>query len=497
MKGLSMKNVSNEKNGSQDIVTKMESPQRPSGIPISKGTSKLRFNKSFSKSNDCNLNGNYSDAELDTFHLLEENSSLKDEKQKLIDKLTEVLKKNNDISAQVSRLSGDLEKATAHQKTRDVQIQKIIEKLQNEVEEKQKLQRFIEQQNVVIKTLNETIRLHEVNQNYLLEASREAKTKLSGLLPGTNELEMHSNNTKKDILATQTLEQLVIDIGNIRTHLNTTELQLYEANEKISELIENQHQLEKENECLKTENVNLEQVAMLMTNGMKESVDTSKRMEEAIIQMKKRNDELVKENRDVLDSPGSPKFMPPNEQISQLREELSKKEIEHSERIVEMTRQMEATIENNFKDEIGMLNVKVAMLESQLKLANDRADKAESELADLKKSSIIKYHLDNGIPYRDNLISFPPTSKQITEAQETQKPIPKPPPPPPPPPPPAMQKFNLPHTNITKNGTSLNDSIAAFEFKMGNDNTHNQQVQATETFHSVNALIEKYSGKES
>lgn len=51
--------------------------------------------------------------------------------------------------------------------------------------------------------------------------------------------------------------------------------------------------------------------------------------------MKKRNDELVKENRDAVDSPGSPKF-PPNEQISHLRDELSKKEIEHSERIVEM-----------------------------------------------------------------------------------------------------------------------------------------------------------------
>lgn len=59
-------------------------------------------------------------------------------------------------------------------------------------------------------------------------------------------------------------------------------------------------------------------------------------MEEAIIQMKKRNEELVKENRDAVDSPGSPKFIPPTEQILQLREELSKKEIEHSERIVEM-----------------------------------------------------------------------------------------------------------------------------------------------------------------
>lgn len=60
------------------------------------------------------------------------------------------------------------------------------------------------------------------------------------------------------------------------------------------------------------------------------------RMEEAIMKMKKRNEELVKENRDAVDSPGSPKFIPPNEQILQLREELSRKEIEHSERIVEM-----------------------------------------------------------------------------------------------------------------------------------------------------------------
>lgn len=59
-------------------------------------------------------------------------------------------------------------------------------------------------------------------------------------------------------------------------------------------------------------------------------------MEEAILKMKKRNDELVKENRDAVDSPGSPKFIPPNEQIIQLRDELSKKDIEHSERIVEM-----------------------------------------------------------------------------------------------------------------------------------------------------------------
>lgn len=62
------------------------------------------------------------------------------------------MEKNNELSTQLIKLTGDLEKATAHQKTRDIQIQKIIEKLQNEVEEKQKLQRIIEQQSVVVKT---------------------------------------------------------------------------------------------------------------------------------------------------------------------------------------------------------------------------------------------------------------------------------------------------------------------------------------------------------
>lgn len=34
------------------------------------------------------------------------------------------------------------------------------------------------------------------------------------------------------------MEKLVNDIGSIRAHLNSTELQLYEANEKVAELLE-------------------------------------------------------------------------------------------------------------------------------------------------------------------------------------------------------------------------------------------------------------------
>lgn len=47
------------------------------------------------------------------------------------------------------------------------------------------------------------------------------------------------NSNKCDIVTAETVEQLINEIGNIKTHLNNTELQLYEANEKIAELIEN------------------------------------------------------------------------------------------------------------------------------------------------------------------------------------------------------------------------------------------------------------------
>lgn len=107
-------------------------------------------------------------------------------------------------------------------------------------------------------------------------------------------------------MTAETVEQLINEIGKIKTQMNSTELQLYEANEKIAELIENvcetqnrkqlfrrfgdiysinensliklQHQhLKEENESLKVENSNLTKVAKLMTNSMKESMDTSKR----------------------------------------------------------------------------------------------------------------------------------------------------------------------------------------------------------------------------
>lgn len=59
-------------------------------------------------------------------------------------------------------------------------------------------------------------------------------------------------------------------------------------------------------------------------------------MEVALIKMKKQNNDLVKETKDALDSPGSPKFITTHETVLHLKEELNQKEVAHSERIVEM-----------------------------------------------------------------------------------------------------------------------------------------------------------------
>lgn len=62
-------------------------------------------------------------------------------------------------------------------------------------------------------------------------------------------------------------------------------------------------------------------------------------MEEALIEMKKRNDELVRgNNKDSIDSPTSPKFYSTNDQVMHLKEELKRREAAHTERIVEMVR---------------------------------------------------------------------------------------------------------------------------------------------------------------
>lgn len=59
-------------------------------------------------------------------------------------------------------------------------------------------------------------------------------------------------------------------------------------------------------------------------------------MEEALVEMKKKYNELLRDNMDAADGPTTVKIASANDEVMQLKEELKKREVAHSERIVEM-----------------------------------------------------------------------------------------------------------------------------------------------------------------
>lgn len=152
---------------------------------------------------------------------------------------------------------------------------------------------------------------------------------------------------------------------------------------------------------------------------------------------------------------------------------------------------MENTIKINTNDELNVLRIKLEMIEKDLQMATERAEKAEAELEQLK------YLRKNCQNLRDSTnisticcvcngtVTSNPTQNDAVRESAT---LPPPPPPPmPPPPPPPMQKFNLPPTNSVKNGVSLSDGIAAFARNNARQgagssiNVKNQQVQKKAT----------------
>lgn len=147
---------------------------------------------------------------------------------------------------------------------------------------------------------------------------------------------------------------------------------------------------------------------------------------------------------------------------------------------------MENTIKINTNDDLNVLRIKLEMIEKDLQLAIDRAEKAEAELEQLKY--LRKNCQNSREPNENNVccvcngtVTSIPTQKEATKEEPAT--LPPPPPPPMPPPPPPGQTFNLPPTNSVKNGVSLSDGIAAFarnNVRQGagsSINVKNQQVQ--------------------
>lgn len=145
----------------------------------------------------------------------------------------------------------------------------------------------------------------------LIEKNGKIRKKLAELLPEENLFEdtdhpsiseISENSPEPSI--SDCMEKMVDEIGKLKAYIGKLELQLYETDEKISDLMENvseigqltisfilivkiceiiplnswqKLELEKENATLKVENANMTTLAKLVTENMQESIDTSKK----------------------------------------------------------------------------------------------------------------------------------------------------------------------------------------------------------------------------
>ncbi|XP_073818245.1 uncharacterized protein isoform X9 [Musca autumnalis] len=332
--------------------------ERRNRIPVAKF--RTQEGKTRSRSRVREPDYNEQDPETDLFTLLEDNIALKEENKALKLQLEDHKKIQNELLEENSKMSEQLTAMKKQQSELDEEIKNLTSKFQKVQNERNALDKLHKMKVENITSLSQELQLLKERQENISNAvvcSQSLKSKLLKLLPTlatTAEMEsiIEADTTLATPLTSELVEKMVDEFMALKNSMNSVELQLYEANEKIAELIENQHHLDEENETLRTENTNLTKVAKLLTENMKESVETSKKMEAALIKLKQRNDELVAKTRDATDGGGagvqppvtptsptptpSPTTAKANEEFEQIKEEVESQNRDHNERIVEM-----------------------------------------------------------------------------------------------------------------------------------------------------------------
>ncbi|KAM7361343.1 uncharacterized protein ACRADG_011377 isoform 1-T2 [Cochliomyia hominivorax] len=413
--------------------------ERRGRIPVAKF--RTQEGKTRSRSRVREPDYNEQDPETDLFTLLEDNIALKEENKALKLQLEDHKKIQNELLEDNTKLSDELDQLKKQHLELDVEIKGLTAKFNKVQNERNALDKLHKMKVENINNLQQELQLlQERQQNFSqnVNCSHSLKSKIVKMLPlisSNNDMEsiIDVDTTMATPLTSELVEKIVDEFLSLKNSMNSVELQLYEANEKIAELIENQHHLEEENETLRTENTNLTKVAKLLTENMKESVETSKKMEAALIKLKQRNDELTAKTRDLTDAPSSPAPTPSpttvktNEEFEQIKDEVETQNRDHNERIVEMQNLMEAAIEKNTNDELKKFQLKLSILEEELRQAIARADAAEKELEKYKNQE-----------------------KTKTEIKSL--------PPPPPPPMPANLLYKAPTTFNANTRTALNAS---------------------------------------
>ncbi|XP_037808697.1 shootin-1 isoform X1 [Lucilia sericata] len=380
--------------------------ERRGRIPVAKF--RTQEGKTRSRSRVREPDYNEQDPETDLFTLLEDNIALKEENKALKLQLEDHKKIQNELLEDNTKLSDELDLLKKQHLELDVEIKGLTVKFNKVQNERNALDKLHKMKVENINGLQQELQLlqdRQQNFSHNVNCSHSLKSKIVKMLPllsGNNDMEsiIDVDTTMATPLTSDLVEKIVDEFLVLKNSMNSVELQLYEANEKIAELIENQHHLEEENETLRTENTNLTKVAKLLTENMKESVETSKKMESALIKLKQRNDELTAKTRDLTDGPTSrtstpiptpsPTTIKTNEEFEQIKDEVETQNRDHNERIVEMQFLMEAAIEKNTNDELKKFQLKLSILEEELRQAIARAETAEKELEKYKNQEKTK-----------------------------------------------------------------------------------------------------------
>ncbi|EDV53959.1 shootin-1 isoform X1 [Drosophila erecta] len=460
--------------------------ERRGRIPVAKFRTQEAKTRSRSRVREPDYNEQ--DPEHDMFTLLEDNIALREENKALKLEIETHKTTQEEQQTQHGKMCAALESLQQQQTNFETQIKELSSKFNKALNERNALDKLHKMK--VDQIHNLTSELEHIREKQQDQAppvapravlgSVELKRKLFKILQsgsadsadsiGTQELDSLVDVHSEGVPITSGLvERLADEFLTLKNTTNSVELQLYEANEKMAELLEQQHAMDEENEALRTENSNLTKVAKLLTENMKESVETSQKMEAALIKLKQRNDELAAKTRDLTDGqPGSRTSTSSsvlNEQVEfeHIQDQVQQQAREHNERIVEMQNLMDAAIAKTTNDELKKLQLKLEILEKQLREAVTRADRAEEQLAHYQQSE--------------------------------QKSLAAPPPPPPPPPPPMAGKLFPPGGLVAAGGGSLSDHIAGHSLRKGSGDkiieNVKHQVQA-EAATGLDALMREF-----
>ncbi|XP_034662932.1 shootin-1 isoform X1 [Drosophila subobscura] len=379
--------------------------ERRGRIPVAKFRTQEAKTRSRSRVREPDYNEQ--DPEHDMFTLLEDNIALKEENKALKLEIETHKTTQEEQQSQHEKLCIQMEALQQQQANFETQIKELGGKFSKALNERNALDKLHKMKVDQIQNLtSELEHMRERQQEQepsqgpqLVLGSAELKRKLfkilqQGSTDSGDSIGHHDFDSLVDVnadgvpITSGLVERLADEFLSLKNATNAVELQLYEANEKMAELLEHQHSLEEENETLRSENTNLTKVAKLLTENMKESVETSQKMESALIKLKQRNDELTAKTRDLTDGqPGARASLKEEQaEFEQIQDQVQQQAREHNERIVEMQSLVDAAIAKTTNDELKKLQLKLEILEEQLREALTRADLAEEQLANYHKS---------------------------------------------------------------------------------------------------------------